>query len=217
MNRNPLELISGLVVYFVLSLLIAWSFILRMAYVPAGVIDWLSRSNNAQGALVWFSLFIGATLLALLRLGIEISYFKALASSEKVHRYIAGLPLYALGLIWCASLIGFWFVFPSCQPPATLFFNVSGQEQALQPSDTLVVVPKEAITVIAQSASKNSTLSCAWEYAGPIFEMLGVQQGCQISARFAEQPGEGFLTVVVAENFCKQTSIFSLRISVEQP
>ena len=217
MNRNPLELISGLAAYIVLSLLIAWSVILRMAYVPAALIDWLSRSNNPQGALVWFSLLTGATLLALLRLGIEVPYFKALTNSENVRRYLTGLPLYTLALIWGASLIGFWFVFPSCQPPATLLFNVTGIDRVLQPSDSITVAPKEAITVIAQSASKNSTLSCAWEYAGPIFETPGAQQGCQISARFADQLGSGFLTVVVAENFCAQTSIFSLQISVEQP
>jgi len=217
MNRNPLELISGLALYIVLCVLIAWSFILRMAYVPASLIDWLGRSHNPQGALMWFSLFAGATLLALLRLGIEVSFFKAFSGSEKVRRYLAGLPFYALGLIWGTSMIGFWFVFPSCQPPATLFFNVIGGDHVLQPSDTLVVAPAEAVTVIAQSASKNSTLSCAWEYAGPVFETPGAQQGCQVSARFANQPGTGFLTVVVSEDFCSQTSIFSLKVSVVQP
>ena len=211
MSRKPLEFISGLAVFIVLTLLIAWAIILRLSMIPIQFVNWLGQSHNPQSALVYFSLSLSATVLVLLRLGIEIPKVKMIASSEKLQPYLSGLPLWSLGLLWAVSIVGFWSVFPSCQPPVTIQFEVSGRDGIFQPSDVITVLPGDAITVTARSMNKDSTLSCSWEYAGAIFEILGSQRGCQVSARFGEQPGNGFMTVSVSENFCSQSSIFSLQ------
>jgi hypothetical protein len=122
-----------------------------------------------------------------------------------------------LGLLWAGSLIGFWGVFPSCQPPVTINFQISGKEGLYQPSSIVKVLPGEAITVTASSVNKDATLSCSWEYAGAIFQSLGSQRGCQVSPRFNAEPGSGFMTVSVSENFCSQSSIFSLQTIVASP
>jgi hypothetical protein len=214
MNRKPLEFISGLVVYLVVTLLIAWAIILRLSIVPIQFITWLGQSHNPQNALAYFSLTFSATLLIFLRLGIEIPKFKI---SDSLKPYLSGLPLWTLGLLWVGSLLGFWGAFPSCQPPVTINFQVSGRDGIFQPSSVIKVLPGEAVTVIASSVNKDATLSCSWEYAGAIFQNLGEQRGCQVSPRFNDQPGSGFMTVSVAENFCSQSSIFSLQAIVTNP
>ncbi len=217
LNRKPIEFISGLALFIVLALLIGWMVILRLPGVPAQLVEWLSRSPDPQRALVSFSVLVAATLLIAVSFGVEIPKLKAYITSEKVMRYLTGLPLWALLLMWAGALIGFWYVFPSCQPPATIIFEVTGRERTYAPSETLIVSSNEALTVSARSADPNSTVSCEWEYAGPVFETPGAQRGCRVSTRFGSQPGSGFLTVVVAENFCSQTSIFSLRTVIESP
>ena len=217
MDRKPLEFISGLAVYIVLALLIAWAIILRLSVIPIQFVNWLGQSHNPQNALVYFSLALSATALVLLRFGIEIPKIKMFASSEKLQPYLSGLPIWALGLLWAGSLIGFWTVFPSCQPPVTIQFDVSGREGIFHPSDTIQVLPGEAVTVTAHSINKDATLSCSWEYAGSIFQIIGAQQGCQVSAKFNEQPGSGFMTVRVSENFCSQSSIFFLKTIIANP
>lgn len=211
MSRKPLEFISGLALYIVLTLLIAWTVILRLSVVPVQFINWLGQSHNPQNALAYFSMAFSATILVFLRFGIEIPKIKMVTSSEKLQPYLSGLPLWSLGLLWAASLIGFWSVFPSCQPPVTIQFEISGREGMFQPSDQIPVSPGEAVTVTAHSINKDTTLSCTWEYAGSIFQVIGAQRGCQVSAKFNEQPGNGFMTVSVSENFCSQISIFSLQ------
>jgi hypothetical protein len=211
MSRKPLEFISGLAVFIVLALLIACAIIFRLSVIPIQFVNWLGQSHNPQNALTYFSLSLSATVLVLLRLGIEIPKVKLVTSSEKLQPYLSGLPLWSLGLLWAGSIVGFWTVFPSCQPPVTIQFEVSGHDGVFQPSDVITVFPGDAITVTARSMNKDATLSCSWEYAGSIFETLGSQRGCQVSARFREQPGSGFITVSVAENFCSQSSIFSLQ------
>ena len=215
MNRKPLEYISGLALFVVIALVIGWGVILRLPFIPLSLIEWLGGSRDPQRALVYFSALASASLLILVGFGVELPKFKNVVISERVMRYLTGLPLWALFLIWAASLAGFWTVFPSCQPPATVIFEVAGRERTYQPSDTLIVLPNETLTVTVRSASPGATLSCAWEYAGPIFDTPGAQRGCQASVRFGSLPGEGFLTAVVAENFCSQTSIFSLQTVVQ--
>jgi hypothetical protein len=211
MTRKPLEFISGLAVYIVLALLVAFAVILRLSVVPIQFVNWLGQSHNPQNALMFFSMAISATSLIILRFGIEIPRLKVLTSSEKLKPYLTGLPMWALGLFWAGSLIGFWSVFPSCQPPVTIEFNVSGRDEKFFPSDTIQVSPGEAVTVTAHSINKDATLSCSWEYAGAIFQTIGAQRGCQVSAKFNNQPGSGFMTVSVSENFCSQSSVFSLQ------
>lgn len=215
MNRKPLEYISGLALFVFIALLIGWAVILRLPFFPPSLIEWLGGSRDPQRALVYFSGLVSATLLILISVGVELPKLKTIVISERVMRYLTGLPLWALFLIWAAALAGFWTVFPSCQPPATILFEVSGRERSFQPSDTLTVSPNEAITVSVRSTDPGATISCAWEYAGPIFDSPGAQRGCQVNVRFGAGPGSGFLTVVTAENFCSQTSIFSLQTVVQ--
>ena len=215
MSRKPLEFISGLAVYIVLTLLIAWAIILRLSVVPVQFINWLGQSHNPQNALAFFSMAFSATVLVFLRFGIEIPRIKMVTSSEKLQPYLSGLPIWALGLLWAGSLIGFWSVFPSCQPPVTIQFEISGREGLFHPSDLIRVSPGEAVTVTAYSINKDATLSCTWEYAGTVFQTIGAQRGCQVNAKFNEQPGNGFMTVSVSENFCSQISIFSLQPVIE--
>lgn len=218
MSRKPLEFISGLALFVVIALVVGWAVILRLPMIPASLIEWLGGSRDPQRALIYFSGLTSATLLILVSFGIEIPKLKNFVSaSERAMRYLTGLPLWALFLIWAMSLAGFWTVFPSCQPPTTVFFDVTGRERAFQPSDTLTVSPNEAVTVTVRSTNPSATLSCSWEYAGPIFDSPGAQRGCQINVRFGAEPGSGFLTVVTAENFCSQTSIFSLQTVVQSP
>jgi len=217
MNRKPLEYISGLALFVVIALVIGWAVILRLPMIPASLIEWLGGSRDPQGALVYFSGLVSATFLILISFGVELPKFKNVVISERVMRYLTGLPLWALFLIWAASLGGFWTVFPSCQPPATVGFEVSGRDRIYRPSETLIVSPNEALTVIVRSANSGATISCAWEYAGPIFDSPGAQRGCQVNVRFGSQPGTGYLTVVAAENFCSQNSIFSLQTVVQTP
>jgi hypothetical protein len=216
MSRKPLELISGFAVYVVLSLLIAWSVKLHLPFVPTQVAAWLGRSHDPQSALIYFSLASSAVILALLHLGVEIPKAK-FTVPEKLQPYLSGLPMWALGILFAISMFGFWRVYPSCQPPITIEFEVSNSEENLHPSDTLNVLPGEAITITAHSVNKDSTLHCKWEYAGSIFRTLGAQNDCQVSTQFTDKPGSGFVTVSVSEDFCSQSSIFSLRTIITPP
>lgn len=216
MSRKPLELISGLAVYVVLTLFIAWAVKLHLPIVPPQVADWLGRSHAPQSALTYFSMASSAVLLALLHLGIELPKAK-ISVPENMRPYLSGLPMWALGILLAISMFGFWTVYPSCQPPITIEFEVSNNEARLHPSDTLNVTPGEAVTVTAYSSNKDATLHCTWEYAGSIFKTLGAQNDCRVSTKFSEQPGSGFITVSVSEDFCSQNSIFSLRTIVESP
>ena len=217
MSRKPLEYVSGLALFLMIALFIGWSVILRLPMIPASLIEWLGSSRDPQSALVYFSGMASAAVLIAIGFGVELPKIKNVTISERVMRYLTGLPLWALFLILAVSLAGFWTVFPSCQPPATLIFEVSGRERAFQPSDTLTVTPNETITVTARSAKAGTTLSCTWEYAGPIFDTPGAQRGCSVYIHFGAEPGSGFLTVVTAENFCSQTSIFSLQTIIQTP
>jgi hypothetical protein len=217
MNRKPLEIVSGLALFLFIALLLGWMIILRLPGIPVQLIEWLGGSRDPQRALVYFSTLVSATLLILVSFGIEIPKLKLFITSERVMRYLTGLPLWALLLIWAGALIGFWYVFPSCQPPATVIFDVAGRDKTFRPSETLTVAPDESLTVTVRPANSGSTISCSWEYAGPIFDTPGAQRGCQVNVRFGKQPGSGFLTVVTTENFCSQTSIFSLQAVIPSP
>ncbi len=212
MKRTPLEMVSGFAVFLALALLIAWSIKLHLPIIPAQVGEWLGRSHAPQTALTFFSLAASAFFLALLHLGIELP--KKVVVPEKVHPYLSGLPMWALMILLTAAAFGFWTVYPSCQPPVTVNFQVSGREGLFKPSDELSVMPGEAVTISAFTVNEGATLHCKWQYAGAVFKTLGEQNNCQVSAEFNEQPGSGFITVNVAEDFCSQSSIFSLRAIV---
>jgi hypothetical protein len=216
MSRKPLELLSGSVVYIVLALFFAWAIKLHLPIIPIEVANWLGRSLDPQGALVYFCSASSALILALLHLGVEIPRIKV-AVPENLKPYISGLPMWALGIALAISMFGFWLVYPSCEPPVTVEFTVSNSNTILHPSDTINLLPGESITITAHSVNDGTTLHCKWEYAGSVFEMLGAQNGCHVSTKFKEKPGNGFITVSVSEDFCSQSSVFSLRTIVTPP
>jgi hypothetical protein len=214
MTRKPLEFISGLAVFLVLWVGVM-SAVRFHLLVPRPLLVWLSQSPNPQQALLSFGALVGIIIVALLRLGIEIPVLKPITSSDRVRAYLAGLPFWAVGTIFAISLAGLLIVFPSCQPPASVVFDVGGN--TLHPSDVLAVKPGDSVTIAVKPIQDDVILSCEWQYAGDAFEMLGANNGCEINIEFARRPGEGFLTLLASQDFCRQSSVFSLRVQVNAP
>ncbi len=214
MTRKPLEFVSGLAVFFVLWVAVM-SAVRFHLLVPRPLLVWLSQSPNPQQAVLSFGALAGIIVVALLRLGIEIPLLKPLISSDRVRVYLAGLPFWAIGTIFALSLAGLLVVFPSCQPPASVLFDVGGA--TLRPGDMLAVKPGDSVTVAVKPIQDDVILSCEWQYAGDAFETLGANNGCEINLEFARRPGEGFLTLLASQDFCSQSSVFSLRVQVNAP
>src|SRR5689334_244269 len=144
MTRKPLEIISGLAVFLVLWVAVM-SAVRFHLLIPRPLLIWLSQSPNPQQALLSFGALAGIIIVALLRLGIEIPLLKPIISSDRVRAYLAGLPFWAIGTIFAVSLAGLLVVFPSCQPPASVVFDVGGT--TLRPADILAVKPGDSVTV----------------------------------------------------------------------
>ncbi len=214
MTRKPLEFVSGLAVFFVLWVAVM-SAVRFHLLIPRPLLVWLSQSPNPQQAVLSFGALAGIIVVALLRLGVEIPLLKPLISSERVRAYLAGLPFWAIGTIFAISLAGLLLVFPACQPPASVLFDVGGT--TLRPMDVLAVKPGDSVTVAVKPIQDDVILSCEWQYAGDAFETLGANNGCEISLEFARRPGDGFLTLLASQDFCRQSSVFSLRVQVNAP
>jgi hypothetical protein len=214
MSRKILEFISGLTVFLVLWAAAFGAARFHMLF-PRQVLLWLSQSPNPLQAALSFSALVGSTALGLVRLGIEIPQLKVLIAAERVRKYFTGLPFWAIGVIFALSLTGLLTVFPSCQPPASVFFDV-GQE-TLRPADTLTVKPGATVSIAVRPIQKDVILSCQWQYAGSAFETLGANNGCEIIVQFARQPGDGFLTLQASQDFCRQSTVFPLRVKVQAP
>lgn len=215
MDRKPVDFISGLAIYFLVAALIGTSIALRFS--PGQFAVWLSASYNPQMALIFFSLFVSGVLLVLARGGIELSVFKV-TNMDNIKRYIAGLPLWLLFFCTAISAVGFWLYSPRCQPPQAVYFEVVGSQTRYEPLTVLEVSPNQSLSIAAKSPDPNALLSCiSWEYVGPAFETLGEKSGCQINIKFSDRGGSSFLTFVGSQNFCSQTSIFSLEVKVKSP
>jgi hypothetical protein len=214
MTRKPLEFVNGLAIFFVLWVAVM-SAVRFHLLIPRPLLVWLSQSSNPQQAVLSFGALSAIIFVALLRLGVEIPLLKPLISSERVRIYLAGLPFWAIGTIFAVSLAGLLVVFPSCQPPASVTFDAGGN--TLRPADVLVAKPGDTLTVSVKPLQDDVILSCEWQYAGNAFDTLGANNGCEINLDFASHPGDGFLTLLASQDFCSQSSVFSLRVQVKAP
>lgn len=216
MQRSLKDVFIGLSVFVVIAVVVIWLAFIGLL-IPQQVINWLNNSSDPQQAVIAFGTLVSAILLVLLRAGIALPLLQRyIPDTEQTKKYVAGLPLWAIGLFIAFSLLGLLRVFPSCQPPTSMLFEIPGRD-ALHPSETLVVQPGEALNISAKSIEEGVQLHCQWQYAGNAFQMLGTRQGCDIKVEFSKKPGEGFLTLLASINFCTQSSVFSVPVRVEKP
>ncbi len=219
MTRKPLEIISGLAVFLVFWVLIIGAVQIRLM-IPDPVIAWLSRSPNPIQALIAFSALLSSIIVGAIRLGIELGPLKGLGSSSQLRTYLTGLPMWAIAIVFAISL-GFLILVPTCQPPVSVNFLVNnGQQtqQTLMPLDTLEVKPGEQDSLKVTSTDQGDYFFCQWQYAGSAFDSMGATSGaCAINVQFANQPGDGFLTVMVRQNLCTQSAVFPLHVQVKNP
>ena len=215
-TRRPLEVFRGLGLLLVLWAAALIAVRLQLVF-PRSVVVWLSESPNPQRALVAFSALVSSGVLALLRLGIEVPRVKPLMASETVRAYITGMPLWVLGSIFAVSIGALFLVFPPCQSPAFVTFHVEGHDQTYQPNETVVAAPGEFLAITAEPVPRDSILSCRWQYVGDAFETIGTNSGCEINLKLSGQPGTGLLTLQASQNFCNQSSVFSLDVQIVGP
>ena len=216
MKREPFEILRGLGLFLVLWAAALMAVRLQLIF-PRSVVVWLSQSPNPQQALIAFGALVSSGVLALLRLGIEVPSIKMLVTSETVRAYITGVPLWVLGAIFAVSVGALLIVFPSCQSPAFVNFRVEGRQDAFHPNETLTAKPEEFLAITAESVQKDSILSCKWQYIGETFETIGASDGCEINLKLSGKPGNGLLTLQASQNFCNQSSVFSLGIQIADP
>lgn len=216
MKREPLEIFRGLAMFLVLWAAALMAVRLQLLF-PRSMIIWLSQSANPQQALIAFCALVSSALLALLRLGIEVPLVKPLFSAEKIRTYFTGIPLWILGATFASSAAALLLVFPACQPPAFITFQVQGREHTYNPSETLIAAPGEFLAITAIPFQKNSILSCKWQYIGKTFETIGSSTGCEVILKLSGEPGVGLLTLQASQDFCNQSSVFSLNVQVTKP
>lgn len=215
-KREPFEILRGLGLMFVLGVATLMAVRLHLIF-PRSIIVWLGESPNPQKALIAFSAVVSSGVLALLRLGIEVPPIKPLVGSETVRTYITGLPFSVLALVFSISLGALLIVFPSCQPPSLVKFSVQGRDQIYRPNDTLVASPDEFLAITAEPIQKEAILSCQWQYIGKTFETIGSSNGCEVIVKLSGEPGVGLLTLQASQDFCNQSSVFSLNVQVQEP
>lgn len=216
MQRSLKDILIGLTVFFIIAVIVIWLAFIDLL-IPPQIIDWLNTSPDPLQAVIAFGTLTSALLLVLLRGGIAIPFLQRyVPDTEQTRRYVAGLPLWVMGVLIALSLVGLLRVFPACQPPTSVIFEIPDRE-ALHPLETLTVQPGETVNIVAKPIEDGGRLHCQWQYAGNAFRMLGTRQGCDIKVEFSSNPGEGFLTLLASNNFCVQSSVFSLPIKVEQP
>jgi hypothetical protein len=213
-EQRPPKFVIGLIIFAVLWILAVTA--VRFQLVPRSVLDWLSQSPNPQQAIWAFGALVASVIVGLIRLGFQLPGLKSKIEDpdNRVSQYLTGLPLWFILILLAISLILLLAVFPSCQAPPTVYFQVQGREEPLRPSDTLSASPGETLTIIAQPIEEDDILSCTWQYAGDAFTTIGESNGCEISIEVAGQPGDGFVTLQASQNFCSQKSLFTLLVQV---
>ena len=210
-TRKPLEIFRGLGLLLVLWAAALIAVRLQLVF-PRSVVVWLSASPNPQQALVAFSALVSSGALGLLRLGIEVPKVKPLMASEAVRAYITGIPLWILGSISALAIGALFLVFPPCQSPTYVIFRVEGRPDAYRPGGTLLAKPNESLAITARPMQEDTILSCKWQYIGEAFETIGANNGCEINLKLSGQPGGGLLTLQASQDFCNQSSVFSLDV-----
>ena len=90
------------------------------------------------------------------------------------------------------------------------------QQSATFAGGTLLATPRESLAITAEPMQKDTILSCQWQYIGETFETIGSNNGCAINLKLSEQPGSGFLTLQASQDFCNQSSVFSLEVQIAE-
>lgn len=215
MKRSPHKYLSGLAVFIVLWVLIIGAVQIQLG-VPTQIIAWLSRSPNPLQALIAFSALVSSVIVGAIRLGVEFGPFKPITTSERLKTYLTGLPLWFIAIVFAVSF-GFLVLVPTCQPPATVFFEVNRAE-TFSPAQTLTVKPGDVASIKLTASQEGAYLFCQWQSAGSAFSgIINTSGPCEINLQFADQPGDGFLTVLVRQNLCTQSAIFPLKVEVVKP
>jgi hypothetical protein len=215
MKRSLKDILIGLTVFGILAVVVIWLAYIELI-IPPQIIAWLQTSPNPQQAVIAMGTLTSAVILILLRAGVAIPFLqKYIPDTEQSRRYIAGLPLWVMGVLIAASLVGLLAVFPACQPPSSVIFDTA--KGSLHSNETLTVKIGEKVNITAKSIEEGVRLHCQWQYAGNAFQSLGTRKGCDITVEFSPKPGEGFLTLLASNNFCTQSTVFSLPVKVEQP
>lgn len=215
-TRSLKDVLIGLAVFFIIAVVVIWLAYIGL-FIPPQIINWLNNSSEPQQAVIAFGTLTSAVLLILVRGGIAIPLFhNYIPNTDQTRRYVAGLPLWVMGGLVALSLVWMLRVFPSCQPPTSVIFQIAERAE-LRPMETLTVQPSETVNIIAKSLEEGVRLHCQWQYAGNAFQMLGIHEGCDIKVQFASKPGEGMLTLQASHNFCSQSYVFSLPVKVDQP
>lgn len=216
MERKLPHFVSGLALYLLFAALVGVATVARISLMST-FSNWLSTSYDPRTALLFFSLLVGGLIMIFFRIGVEFPFYK-ISISDDVRRYIAGLPMWVLFLLVTASALGLWKYAPACQAPEAVYFEIVGTSNHYQPMGTLEVQPGQMLSIAAKSSDANAQFSClSWEFNGPAFENMGEKSGCQVNVKFSERPGASFITLVSAQNFCSQKSVFSLEVRVVAP
>ena len=216
MKRSLTDILIGLTIFFIFSVIVIWLAYIRLV-IPPQILDWLQDSPDPQQAVIAMGTLTSAVILVLLRIGVGIPFLqKYVPDTEQFHRYVAGLPLWVLGVLIATSLVGLLVVFPACQPPNVVVFETD-KNGTLHSNETLTVKPSEKISITAKSIEDGVRLHCQWQYGGSAFQMLGTSKGCDITVEFSNKPGEGYFTLLASNNFCTQSHAFSLPVKVEEP
>jgi len=215
MQRSFKDIAIGLVVFAIIAVIVIWLAYIGL-FIPPQILEWLHTSPNPQQAVIAFGTLSSAFVLVLLRFGVALPLLQRyVPDSEQFRRYVAGLPLWLVGVLIAFSLINLLLVFPACQPPSSINFET--QKGTLHNRETLIVKPGESLNITAKSIEQDVRLQCRWEYTGTAFQMLGTRRGCSIPVEFSTKPGDGFLTLLASNNFCSESTVFSLTVKVEQP
>jgi hypothetical protein len=135
-------------------------------------------------------------------------------ASEAVRAYIAGVPLWILASIFAVAIGALFLVFPPCQSPTYVIFRAEGRPDTYRPNGTLLAAPGESLAITAEPIQEDTILSCKWQYIGETFETIGSNSGCQINLKLSDQPGSGWLTLQASQDFCNQSSVFSLEVQI---
>jgi len=213
MNRTTKDIFVGMIAFLTLALIIIW--ITSIGWIiPEQIISWLNESPKPQMALYSFGALTSGLILGLLRFGLVIPKLKTYIPDQAL-KYVAGLPLWLIGIFIILSSISLFLVYPTCRTPGSVVFEISGRE-SLRPSETLTVKAGESLTLKAKSIEQTAQLHCQWQYAGNAFQMLGKLEGCDIEIEFSPKPGEGFLTLVASYGFCSQSAVFSIPVKVPE-
>jgi len=132
MSRKPLEFISGLAVFAVLTVI--FYTMIRLQLVPRSVLAWLVQSRNPPVAIIFFSALLSSLIVLAMRIGVAFPWLDKIIVSERLRTYLTGLPLWAIFILGVISAIGLYRVFPACRPPESVTFSVAGRPNPLLPS-----------------------------------------------------------------------------------